>query len=376
MTAENNASSKTVRNSSIELLRIIAMLAIVFCHFATHGGFNYGAHDLSLPRFWWNFIEMGGNFGVDVFVLISGYFLVNDNKSFFSFKRILKFWGQVFFYSFVLYCAFLFSGRIPLDLTVFIKTVFPITFGSWWFASTYFVLYLIHPFLNILLNRLDKSAFQKLLTLLIIMWCIIPTFLTKWYESNNLLWFVTLYCTAGYIKLYGLNSKIKTKHYLILWIVFSFLRYLSCVMLMLMGTQLSIAYEHTLFFYSINSVLTFLSALNLFMVFKNIDIGHRKWINIIASAAFGVYLIHDSPFVRYLLWGDIFKNAAYQDSNMLILYSIGVGLLVYAVCTVIDLIRQQIFEKPYMKLVNNYSDTLFHSVRSIYIFVKNIIFGS
>ncbi len=89
--------NSTPRNSSIELLRIITMFMIVSCHFATHGGFSFNPQTLSIPRFWWNVLEMGGNFGVDVFVLISGYFLINSKGV--NFKRILKFWGGQ--YSFI-----------------------------------------------------------------------------------------------------------------------------------------------------------------------------------------------------------------------------------------------------------------------------------
>ena len=48
------------RNSSIELLRIITMYLIVLNHFASHGGFAFEAQTLSIPRFCWNFLVMGG----------------------------------------------------------------------------------------------------------------------------------------------------------------------------------------------------------------------------------------------------------------------------------------------------------------------------
>lgn len=70
-----NQQQLKIRNSSIELLRILAMIMIVSCHFATHGGFSFDVKIVSIPRLWWSFIEMGGNLGVDIFVLISGYML-------------------------------------------------------------------------------------------------------------------------------------------------------------------------------------------------------------------------------------------------------------------------------------------------------------
>ena len=104
---QNKQNQSSVRDSSIELLRILAMIMIVLCHFATHGDFSFDTNVLSIPRLWWNFIEMGGNLGVNIFVLISGYFLVSSNGKVFNLPRILKFWGQVFVYSIAIYLIFL-----------------------------------------------------------------------------------------------------------------------------------------------------------------------------------------------------------------------------------------------------------------------------
>ena len=102
---------------------------------------------------------------------------------------------------------------------------------------------------------------------------------------------------------------------------------------------------------------------------------YHKWINILASATFGVYLIHDNGIVRPFLWVDVFKNAQYQDSLFLIPYSILVVAIVYIACTMIDLIRKQFFEKPYMLLVNKYADTMLKPFSKICDFFRNIVFG-
>ena len=179
---------KPKRNSSIELLRIISMLSIIICHFATHGGFEFAPFSLTVPRLWWNFIELGGNFGVDIFVLISGYFLIENTNLSFNFRQAMKFWGQLFFYSVLIIC---FSFAIGREIKAFdlIKAVFPITSSLWWFASTYFVMYLLHPYLNLFLRNLDKKTYQGFLVLLFILWSLIPTLtilLNSDYQSNKL----------------------------------------------------------------------------------------------------------------------------------------------------------------------------------------------
>lgn len=363
------------RNSSIELLRIISMVMILSCHFATHGGFSFDTSELSVPRLWWDVLEMGGYFGVDVFVLISGYFLVTSKGSIFNFKRILKFWGQVFFYSVAIYFICGLMGISDFGVTSMIKAFFPITFEVWWFASTYFVLYLIHPFLNMLLQKLDQNTYKALITMQLIMWCVIPTFTTSPYQGNILVWFVTLYCVAGYVRLFGLNTRFTVKGYAGFWLLFSGLRYLSCVVLTMISAKVSFVSGFILFFYEPQSILTFLSALSLFMVFEKMDMGHVKGINMVASATFGVYLIHENETIRSLLWFGLFKNAQYQDSVLLIPYSILVTVIVYAACTLIDLLRQRSVEKPFMVLVDRYSEKVLKPFEKILDFIKDRIFG-
>ena len=61
------------RNSSFELLRIISMLLIVAHHFVVHGNFDL-ISSFSKNVFFLQSLSMFGKFGVNLFVLISGYF--------------------------------------------------------------------------------------------------------------------------------------------------------------------------------------------------------------------------------------------------------------------------------------------------------------
>lgn len=370
-----NGTGDISRQSNFELLRIISMVMITFHHFAVHGGFDWTATTGTIPYLWYNFIIMGGKVGVDVFVLISGYFLISSNESSFNAQKVFKLWGQVFFYSVVIYIIGLAAGICDFGIKSFIKAIFPITFSSWWFASTYFVLFIIHPFLNKLLCSLGKKAYQSLLLVLVILWSVIPTFTTSAYQSNSLLWFVTLYAIAGYIRIYGLNKKFTTRHYFLFYFVLSILTYLSSVIFTLMGTKWPVFAAHARYFYGQEKLPVLLISVSLFMIFATLTINYYKWINILASASFGVYLIHDSNVVRPVLWLDVFRNAQYQDSLFIIPYSIMVVVIVYMVCSILDLIRQKIFEQPYMLFVNRHAEIVIKLFSKICGYFKRIVFG-
>lgn len=371
------ATPPTKRDSSIELLRIISMIMIVIFHFAYHGKFEWEHSSLSLQRFWYNFIVLGGKIGVDVFVLISGYFLVNSNRSISTnTKKLLKLWGQIFFYSATIYIIFTLTGRNPSGIKPTIIPVFlPITYNTWWFASTYFVMFLLHPFINKFIGCLNTKSYQNLLFLLILCWYIIPSLTGEMYQGTPLLRFITLYLIAGYIKIYGLNPKLKCRHYFILFLTFSTLNYLASVTYTLLGVKKEVYADRAINLFAPHNLFVLLIALTLFMTFVTLKISYRKWINVMASATFGVYLIHDNGYTRPYLWIELFKNNHYQDTLILIPYSIAVTIIIYTVCTLIELIRQQVLDKPYMKFVNRYTDVWLGTIRSVNSRIKRIVFG-
>lgn len=363
------------RNTSIELLRIISMIMIMFHHFAYHGNFEWNFNEVTLPHLWYDFILMGGKVGVDIFVLISGYFLIENTEKLFQPKKLLKFWGQVVFYSIMTYLLSVILRLNAFEIKQLIKVCLPITYPGWWFASTYFMLYLIHPFLNKLLHGLSKTEYQYLILMMVLCWSIIPTATTQLFESNSLLWFVTLYGIAGYVNLYGGNQKLQSKHYFSLYFMVLIITYTVSTTFLFLGTKKEEWSTHAIDFFEIERLPILLMAITLFMGFVTLKMNYHKWINMIASATFGVYLIHDSSYIRYYLWTNIFKINQYQDSTFLILYSILVVFILYVSCTMIDLIRKKLVEKPYMLFVNHYTYYFLKSFKIICEMFRKWIFG-
>lgn len=343
-----------LRHSNIELLRIIAMIMILAHHFSIHGGFELSADVISVNRLWLQFIQIGGKIGVNVFVLISGYFLISSKSL--KINKVIKLWIQIFMYSVLIFLLFIILGIEPFEIKELIMSCFPITYSQWWFASTYFMLYLISPYINKLLNMLDKREYQRLLMLLTICWCIIPTLTAQSFQSNGLLWFVYLYSLAGYIKLHNPKTNIKSTTYILLSILVTILTFLSATFFELLGMKVAFFKIHATFFhtmhYEMQRIPIVVISVLLFVGFLKINIGYKRIINLVASATFGVYLIHDNRHVRPFLWETVFKNASYSESNMLISYSLLVIAIVYIICTIIELARIYLLEKHYIGLLN------------------------
>ncbi|SEP62396.1 Surface polysaccharide O-acyltransferase, integral membrane enzyme [Streptococcus equinus] len=344
------------RKSNIELLRIIAMFLIVAHHFSVHGGFKDFNSVVSLNKFWVQLLQLGGKIGVNVFVIISGYFLISSTRI--RIKKILKFWLQLFFYSIWIYFIFIFIGNETLSIKELIKNSFPIVFERWWFASTYFVIYLLSPYLNKFLNSFDRLRYQRFILFLTILWCIIPTFTNKNFQSNMLFWFIYLYALGGYIRLYGVFDSVKAKTCILLAALTSLITFLSAVFFDVLGYKFNYFSKHATYFFDTQKLPILVISVLLFLGFLKINIEFNKVINMIASATFGVYLIHDNSYVREFLWSVLFKNASYAFSDYLIPYSILVIILVYMICTLIELLRVHLIEEKYLSLLDKISDMI------------------
>lgn len=192
--------------------------------------------------------------------------------------------------------------------------------------------------------KLERWLFlMPMLCLLLVMWCLIPTITQKSFQGNYFLWFVTLYCVAGYIRIYGFFADFSVKRWTLIFVLSSVLKYSTAVIYILLGTKIPYFYDNSLYFYGRESLFTLACALSFFMIFEKLNMKYHKWINVIARATFGVYLIHDNRIVRPLLWNRIFENARYQNSLKIIPYSIAVAAFVFVVCTIVELLRQRVF---------------------------------
>lgn len=115
----------------------------------------------------------------------------------------------------------------------------------------------------------------------------------------------------------------------------------------MVGKNIEISY----FFVSdSNKILALVTCVGAFLFFKNINIGYSKIINTIAASTFGVLLIHaNSNTMRRWLWQNTFNNVGAYESGNVVIHAVLSVILVYAVCTVIDICRIKLFEAPLMK---------------------------
>lgn len=340
-----------VRNSNLELYRIIIMLLIVAHHYVRHSGLvdliSYNTLD---PRSLYLYIlGMWGKIGINCFVLITGYFMC---KSHITLKKFTKLFLWILFYNFIISFLFETSGYSNLSLIDSIIILLPIKNISNEFTSCFLVFYLFIPFLNILIRNMNRKQHFHLILLCLFtysLWGQLPYFEVR---INYTIWFCILYFISSFIRIYQIDENSNSKTWGIVTLITIMLSIFSVYAIIHYGKKdLATIYY---FVSDSNALLAIAVSISSFIFFKKIKINHNKLINNIGASTFGVLLIHDNNIImRKWLWKDMLNITGHYHDNIYI-HSIIWIFAIFFICIIIDYIRLYLFEKPLFQFLDNY----------------------
>ena len=340
-----NLPEKMRRDSNIELLRIVSMLGIVLFHFYYHGDFPISP-DFFLKNLTMQMIGCGGKIGVDIFVLISGYFLVGQR---FKPLKILRFLSCTFFWGLaILFFAFHIL-HIPVPEAMIAKSLSPLK-PEPWFAQAYLYLLFLYPWLNRLISRCGRKGCGILIAVMTVVFYLIPTLTGHQFGGGHigiLLLFSTLYLIGGYLRLYSdATLERRLKRFGLGAAVFlagTFIR----ADLLGVSDPLYLEKDRVLYFAVHNfSIVALLIAVGVFVKFRQLRLGYHGWINNVAKMTFGVYLIHDSGILREWLWNTLLKVGTFYHSQWFIIDMVLISTGVFLVCAGLEFLRYYFLERP------------------------------
>ena len=365
------------RKSNIELLRIISMLLIICFHYVYKSGYTY--EHLTINTFIVKLVYHFGELGVNLFILISGYFLVRGK---FSIKKLILLLIEVLFYQIFIYSICYFLGIYHFtSIRSLLFIVFPTILNQYWFITAYVLLYIMSPFLNIFINSMSKETHKKFLLIALFIWSIIPTVFGIIYNDtevlvyyNRFIWFIIMYLTASYIRLYGIKLFKNKKN---TWIV-------AILSLLLIVSSIFIIYffrskfkvlglTEIAYFWGPNTIPIFLLSISIFYLFLNLNMKNYAIINLFASTTLGVYILHDNTFNKYM-WTNVFKTKEHLNSSFSILYILGTALLIFICFSIVDLIRQFIEKRTVKKILDsNFFDKFINKMETVFHKICNYI---
>lgn len=196
-----------------------------------------------------------------------------------------------------------------------------------------------------LVAKAPKSVFVDNLKLNAL-YVVLPSFAKTNVVFNYVTWFAILFVIASYIRLYPKAWFNSSKTTGILAVVSLILSWISIAVLAMISKRIGGTIGLAYFFVSdSNKVLALTTAVNAFLFFRNLKLRNNKVINTVAASTFGVLLIHaNSDAMRRWLWRDVCNNVAVYESGNVVGHAIGCVLLIYTVCTIIDIIRVKVFD--------------------------------
>ena len=333
---------KRDRESNIELLRILAMIGVILLHYnnPTIGGGLSFVKSGSINYWFLNVVESLFVCAVDLFILISAYFMALTNKR--NLWKPIQLLVQVIVFS---VSKYLLISILKSNFTI--RGLVAAFIPSNYFVILYIVVFLISPYINIVFEHLDSNKRRIFIWTLILLFSVYPTVVdvvievTKrnfyglssigMYGSQygySIVNFTLCYCIGAYIRFESGNfSKLKTRT-----LVGGLL---SCVAIMTVWSAINdgIGYftEKTAWEYCNPMVIA--TAICVFLLFKRIKINNNKMINSLGKGSFTVYLLHINLVTHIGVKSFVNKNVF-----LLLLHMAVSSTLIYLVCWVVYLV--------------------------------------
>lgn len=198
---------KMQRNSSIELLKLIAILMIVVSHGLPDnatgeyiGSISITTATMNPQHFLLGLMHNLGQIGNDIFLICSAWFLLDSHSV--SLKKITRMMGDCLIISIILLGFFLLLGY-EFPIYYLLRMFFPISFNNNWFITCYLLLYAIHPLLNLVICSISQKNHLLFCLVSFILYCVISFLMAEGlYFYTKILGFVIIYFLVAYLKLY------------------------------------------------------------------------------------------------------------------------------------------------------------------------------
>lgn len=344
---------KEQRLSNFDLLKTISMLFIVLGHVILHSGILNNTsgmiHNILEIIFFTLCVH------VNIFILITGYFQIDRE---FKWKKIVNLISKVIFYKIVISLILYFFFPFDISLKKLLIELIPFNLESYWFIANYILLYLLSPYLNMIINKLSTKELTKYILILILCFSLLPFLSLSLFTNNNgytLYQFILMYSIGAFIKKENMVEKIKNiklkrlKLFLVFILcivmnygIFKFVQYLSIKNNNFFFNNLyTMIYEHKL---NYNNIFLIIQSISLFLLFSTFNI-KNKLISYISSSTLAVYIIHENPFMRQNIYRFFGFNNTYNYASIKIFLDIIILVfLIFSVSVLVDKILNYIIK--------------------------------
>ncbi len=345
---ESRTRSIGIRQSGVDLLRIIAVLLICLFHANQTA---CGLVDVDSLEFFIKgasfFLSQLGQIGNMLFVICSAFFLCDSRRSR-SEKALGILLDSTVISVFVL-IGFLIGGY-SFNLSEVFMHIFPDIFGNVWFVPCYVLYYFFAPIIGMGLKKLGRKVHLAYCLCVLIVYCGLALFYRAPF-GNELIAFFLLFGLVAYEKWYMPKAFATVKWNLILFFVGFLVAY-----------GLYFAYKAAApvlgwrdDYFSPNiwcnpfRCVALICLFNLFVMMKF----RNKFVSYLASCSLFVYCIHENKLLRSIT-RVAFYNAVFErfGQSQYVLWSTACGLFMFVVGFLIAAVYRESFHRLTALLAN------------------------
>lgn len=365
------------RKSNFELLRILAMILIMTSHIFQHAiSFQIFDHSYSpAGEYFSHFVfykklvityyaRCFGMIGNIIFILISGYFLI-DKPHINIVKQIKKILSQQLYVTIILVLSSMILLRYAIIKTnVVLLDVFN---TDWWFIGLYvFIIIFAELFINNKINTNKESHFFYM----VVCFSLLTVAQTRVILENiggglsSLLSGVFIYLLGGYIKKYNPFEHLRW-YALLLILFFTFLiMAISYYNFTMSNINLALNdgsegfYQLQYEYYGLHTLPCLVIGVAIFEIFNRIKMKTINIINYVAASTFIMYMAHENnltwQFVIKIKWNELLFTGDYTHFCLYLflvyLSFITIGVILYSLYLLLNwLIHNNSVKKLYLK---------------------------
>ena len=354
----NEKTVTKVRDSGVELLRIILMLQVIYLHVSAYGKYAIinigmgGTHELVYLLH-----QTLSRCAVYVYIIISGYFSVTSKATMKTiWPKAKTIYSSAIFYSLAITFLLLVTGLANVGKFDIVKSFLPLTSRTWYFISAYLLVFILSPVVNTALTRLSKEDYRILLVVLFFLfsiWQIAANYepvnqiisvnsVIEATKGRGLYGFLFMYIIGGYIRLHVKQAIKPQWKYLALYFGLAILDVV--LVYVVRGVPLLEYYGKIV---NINNApVAIIQGVCLFMFFRTVHF-KSNFINKVSSHNLGVYMIHEHWLMRKVIWDKLFvvtQSPAFYASPIFLVKIYGIIFVIYITGILIDMCRAFIFK--------------------------------
>ena len=339
---------KTIRDSNIELLRIVATLFILIVHcngwFLIEWGsieWSYGGWAISTVR---SIIQSVSSIGVVLFVLISGFYGIRPKL-----KSIVNLFTLLLFFYVGCYLLDCYFGNTEFTWKRLLKNTLAFSRTNW-FINCYLFLMLLSPLLNAFMEKVDARYSGIYLTIFLFCafyWgCLRPSEYFYFNDGYSVTTMMLIYLVGRYMNLHAKERMEKVNY------VYLLLAYFVSLILMIVAFWIGQRTGRS--FTSYCSPFSIFSAVCFFWLFYRMPSFSSGLVNWLGISCLAVYIFHTcSPIIGWFASKDVefFLNDSflvYCGKMMLII----LGL--FSVAILLDKVRLFVF-KPIIGVAGSFN---------------------